>query len=220
MIVLLLGGHSSLKLDGIPLYKSPLFAKLQLRSGDSLKDIIVLPVHEVFNQTSVIQLIEQLDQLPADMLKKIKAADIKIQLFTGKLTDYRHTAHLKGIKPRGYQDSSITWDDVPGIGGGKTVFVKIGYSEKGSGHGSVNLELHELAHSLQHLVYSKQLSTKEYKQIWRTEADKLFPGNFYFFHYQEEYFAEAFAMFYYNDSTKERLKKDAPATFAFISHLD
>ena len=50
-------------------------------------------------------------------------------------------------------ENDATWDDVPGMGGSHTVFVKIGASDKGNGHGSVNLELHELAHSVDHIVY-------------------------------------------------------------------
>ncbi|WP_420535002.1 anthrax toxin lethal factor-related metalloendopeptidase, partial [Bacillus mycoides] len=45
----------------------------------------------------------------------------------------------------------LTWDDVPGVGsdiGGKPVMARIGFSERGKGHGSINLELHEIAHAI------------------------------------------------------------------------
>ena len=77
-----------------------------------------------------------------------------IKLFTGKLTDNPTASHLSGMIPRGYVNNT-TWDDVPGLGGSKTVLVKIGASHKGNGHSSVNLELHELAHSIDNYVFNE-----------------------------------------------------------------
>jgi hypothetical protein len=115
--------------------------------------------------------------------------------------------------------SDKTWDDVPGVGGSKTVLVKIGASEKGNGHGSVNLELHELAHSVDRYVYDEIRHDPTFLEIWEAEKEILFPGKTYFTSYPEEYFAETFAMFYLGNETKEELKMRAPKTFMFYSSL-
>ena len=75
-------------------------------------------------------MISRLDRLPSSLLAKINRNGIVVKLFTGKLTENPTAAHLAGIVPRGYV-KQITWDDVPGIGGSKTVLVKIGSSDQG-----------------------------------------------------------------------------------------
>ena len=112
-----------------------------IESNTLLSKIIILPVdQDHWDDASVI--IKRLSRLPESLLQSLANKKIKIKLFTGSLTDQAEAAHLKGIQPRGYIIKS--WDDVPGMGGGKTILVKIGFSEKGQGHDSINSELHEL----------------------------------------------------------------------------
>ncbi|MBS4173197.1 toxin [Bacillus sp. FJAT-49736] len=219
IVVILLLGLSKSSLDGILLKNSGLFKTVQLRSPLSLGDMVVLPKEKNYDRNEVKKIISRLDHLPPSILKRADSKGIKIKLFQGKLTDNPTAAYLKGKTPRGYANHSITWDDVPGIGGSKTVLIKIGCSEKGKGHGSVNLELHELAHSLEHYLYDGKNEQSTFDTIWKQEAPKLFPGNAYFIDYQEEYFAECFAMFFYSTSTKIQLKKFAPFTYEYISKL-
>lgn len=218
LCVILLLGLSKPTLDGILLKNSALYPSVHLESQASLGDIVVLPKQSNYDQDEVKKILSRLDRLPSSMLSKVDKEGIKIKLFVGKLTDNPTAAYLKGKTPRGYQDHSITWDDVPGIGGSKTVLVKIGCSEKGKGHSSVNLELHELAHSLEHYLYDGE-KEQTFIPIWKREAPKLFSGNPYFIDYQEEYFAECFAMFYYSHDTKMQLKKLAPMTYDYIREL-
>jgi Pro-Pro endopeptidase len=150
-------------------------------------------------------------------LQKIKNKGINLKLFMGKLTDNPTASQLAGQVPRGYT-SNVTWDDVPGIGGSKLVLVKIGSSEPGEGHGSVNLELHELAHSIDRYVFGEISGSKEFIRVWEKEHDQLFPGNSYFL-YPEEYFAEIFGMYYLNKDTKELLRIKAPQTYEFMKQL-
>ncbi|MBS4194430.1 anthrax toxin lethal factor-related metalloendopeptidase [Lederbergia citri] len=201
--------------EGIPLSENDLYAGLTLKSGIYLKDIIVLP--EVsYNHDEATEMIKRLDQLPPSILAKVDENRVKIILFNGKLTDNPSAAYLKGKIPRGYPEN-VTWDDVPGIGGSKLVLVKIGYSNKGKGHGSVLLEYHELAHTLYHLVYNDKKS--EFKNIWANEAKLLFPNNSYFLNYDEEYFAEGFAYYFSSEDTRNIMKKYAPKTFNFFAGL-
>lgn len=181
-----------------------------------LDQIIILPKNN-FDQKEAAAIITRIDSLPYSLLKKIKDQGINLKLFMGKLTDNPSASHLSGQVPRGYT-SNVTWDDVPGIGGSKLVLVKIGSSEPGEGHGTVNLELHELAHSIDRYVYGEISGSKEFISVWEKEHIQLFPGNSYFL-YPEEYFAEVFGMYYLNKDTKELLRIKAPKTFEFMKQL-
>ena len=207
--------------DGILLRDFPedssLYQSLKVdKSLPLLDQIIVLPKQD-FDQQEAAAIIGRIDSLPYSILEKINKKGISLKLFTGKLTDNPTASQLAGKIPRGYT-TNITWDDVPGIGGSKVVLVKIGASEKGQGHGSINLELHELAHSIDRYVYGEISGSKEFLNVWEKEHEKLFPGNSYFL-YPEEYFAETFAMYYLNNDTKELLRSKAPKTFEFLKQL-
>ncbi|WP_400241847.1 toxin [Niallia sp. JL1B1071] len=192
-------------------------ANLSLDAKENLGNIIILP-EESFDQVVAAAMIERLNHLPSTLLYKVQSSGIKVKLFTGKLTDNKTAKKFAGIIPRGYT-SKKTWDDVPGIGGGKVVLVKIGASEKGKGHSSVNLEYHELAHSIDYKVLNDASTTEAYRLVWNEEKGTLFPNRHYFLQYAEEYFAETFAMFYIGGKEKEKLLQLAPKTYRYIASI-
>ncbi|WP_062356588.1 anthrax toxin lethal factor-related metalloendopeptidase [Bacillus kwashiorkori] len=193
-------------------------ATLTLQSRNLLNEIIILPDNH-FDEDAAAEMLKIIDQLPIHLIQKMKAHQITVQFFTGNLTDITQLQHLKGVTPRGYPANSVTWDHVPGIGGSHTVFVKIGASPFGSGHHSVNLELHELAHSIDKIIFKYISSSGHFQHIWQEEVHKLFGNNLYFILYPEEYFAETFAMYYANEETKKNLIEIAPKTYQFIEQL-
>ncbi|WP_071394469.1 anthrax toxin lethal factor-related metalloendopeptidase [Bacillus tuaregi] len=221
MLSLLLMGNSQAAKEGIVLLKfsehSILKQSLDLVSDKILSHIIILPATP-FNQEEAAEMITRIDGLPASLLEKIYENGVLIQLFTGRLTENKAAAHLSNLVPRGYVHKT-TWDDVPGMGGGRTVLVKIGASDRGKGHSSVNLELHELAHSIDRLVYDGLRSKHSYLEIWNLEKENMFPGRSYFLQYPEEYFAECFAYYYLGGQFQEELKRKAPRTFQLIQKL-
>lgn len=182
-----------------------------------INDIILLP-KDTFNEEEAEKIIARIHNLPPSLLKKIKDNGIYLHLFTTKLTDFPTTYHLKGLVPRGYTNG-ITWDDLPGIGGSHVVLVKIGHSDKGEGHGSINLELHELAHSIDTIVFNGIRSKQHFLKIWEKEREQLFPNQRYLTNFPEEYFAEAFAYYYLNQETRNYLRNKAEETFHFIASL-
>ncbi|BCB04441.1 anthrax toxin lethal factor-related metalloendopeptidase [Bacillus sp. KH172YL63] len=216
--ILLIWTRTKAEYGGIPLKHSPLKTQLILQSTHALENIILLP-ESPFDQEEAKDMISRLDHIPPNLLEAADRQEIKIRFFQQQLTDFSTTSHLKGVTPRGYTNENITWDNVPGIGGSKLVLVKIGHSEKGNGHGSCNLELHELAHSIDRYVLADLTYTLEFLPIWKKEAPLLFPAQPYFHQYEAEYFAEAFAMFYLNGETRNLLKKKAPATYRFFTNL-
>ena len=214
-------GSSNANMDGIFLFEYPkqslLYESLQPENVRLAGKLIVLPEND-FDQGEAAQIINRIMLLPESMILKAVDSNIKVKLFEGRLTDNPTASHLKGIVPRGYT-SEKTWDQVPGIGGSRTVLVKIGSSEKGKGHGSVNLELHELAHSLDRHVYNGIRHEERFLKIWKHESRLLFPGRAYFLDYPEEYFAESFAMFYIGGLPAKLLKEAAPQTYLYIEGL-
>ncbi|WP_409251099.1 anthrax toxin lethal factor-related metalloendopeptidase [Bacillus sp. SCS-153A] len=210
--------NTSANYPGLLLENAPINKDLTLHS-DILEEIILLP-RESFDEDEARQIIYRLDHLPTGLLHHVKASGIKVRLFQDELTNFPTTQHLKGVTPRGYTNTERTWDEVPGIGGSHLVLVKIGHSEKGAGHGSVNLELHELAHSIDRYVLNDIYYKMKFTAIWRQEAHILFPEEDYFLDYQEEYFAETFAMYYLNLKTNKKLKEKAPATHQFFEGLE
>src|SRR5699024_1880785 len=50
------------------------------------------------------------------------------------ITEQPEFAHLKGVVPRGHTNS---WDDIPGAGGHVSM-ARIGYSDYGRGHSTIN----------------------------------------------------------------------------------
>lgn len=186
--------------------------------NQQLQELVFLP-KTIFDQKEAAAIINRIGSLPETLLNKINKQGIILKLFTGKLTDNRTASYLTGQIPRGYQ-TQTTWDEVPGIGGSQVVLVKIGHSEKGKGHGSVNLEIHELAHSIDKLVYQNVSQSLEFKLVWEQERGIIYPGNSYFILHPEEYFAETFAMFHLNNDTKDLLRKKAPKTFEFLNQLN
>lgn len=221
-VSLILLGNSPSPIDSIKLKdlssNSILYNQLELQSAESLGEIILLP-KDPFNQREAAAMISRIDGLPSSMLEKVRDKKITVKLFEGKLTDNRSARNLSGISPRGYK-SDKKWDEVPGIGGSKTVLVKIGYSEKGKGHGSANLELHELAHSVDRYVYNEIRYNQKFLKVWKQERSILFPGQAYFLTFPEEYFAEAFAMYFVGGKYADELQEKAPATYEFIQGLN
>ncbi len=79
---------------------------------------------------------------------------------------------FKGVVPKGWEGTGKTWDDVPGLGG-STVALRIGFSNKGKGHDAINLELHETAHAIDHIVLNDISKSAQFKQIFAKEGRSL-----------------------------------------------
>jgi DNA-binding ferritin-like protein (Dps family) len=182
-------------------------------------DKLIVFQEEAYNETEANKMISRLEKIPYPILEKLVEEDIEIILSNTNITDVKEYKHLKGVTPKGWEDTGRTWDDVPGAGG-KPVVARIGYSEPSEAHGAINLELHETAHAIDAYVFVDISTTKEFKDIWKQEVNSVFGDNPYFVNYPEEYFAETFAMYYLNDNEKEVLKGKAPLTYNFITNLE
>lgn len=204
-------------------YSTPSKEKLsQLLLGNEndaiIKQLVQYPKGYETN-ADVKAIMKRLSSIPITTLQKLKQSGVTIKLVNQPITSVPEYTYLKGEVPRGWEGTNKTWDDVPGIGGTAVVVVRIGYSEYGKGHGSVNLELHETAHTIDSFVYQELSSTSSFRGIWNKETGAVFGDNKYYTNYVEEYFAETFAMYYYSSATRDILKTKAPQTYTFFQNL-
>lgn len=191
----------------------------EIQNRELIEKLIYVPSGE-FAEKEAASMVSRLSHIPGNILSILVQQNIHLYLFNGSLTEVQGFEHLHGVKPRGYSVKGSTWEEVPGVGGSKLVLAKIGHSNKGMGHGSVNLELHELAHSVDRYVLGNVRMNQTFLTLWKEEAPKLFPGKDYFLHFPEEYFAETFAMYYLNETSKLEIAMKAPKTFLFLENLE
>jgi hypothetical protein len=190
---------------------------LRMEDGKITDKLIVLPDTD-YDKDEAQAIIGRLSKISEGILERLYNAGVDIILVNGPITDVPAYAYLKGITPRGWEGTGKTWDDIPGAGGNPTV-IRIGYSEYGKGHGSINLELHETAHAIDEYAFNNVSDTNNFLNVWSSEVRNVFGDNAYFDSYPEEYFAETFAMYYLDDESRNILKEKGPLTYDFIENL-
>ncbi|MFG0974898.1 zinc metalloprotease Zmp1 [Clostridioides difficile] len=186
------------------------------QNKDTLSQIVVFPTGN-YDKNEVNAMVNRLANIDGKYLNALNQNNLKIKLLSGKLTDEKEYAYLKGVVPKGWEGTGKTWDDVPGLGG-STVALRIGFSNKGKGHDAINLELHETAHAIDHIVLNDISKSAQFKQIFAKEGRSLGNVN-YLGVYPEEFFAEAFAYYYLNQDTNSKLKSACPQTYSFLQNL-
>lgn len=193
---------------------TPVFAE----STNSIVDkLVVLPTSN-YDSAEADEMMERIAKIPASLLNKLHDKGVKIKLVSGKITDEAEFAQYKGVTPRGWENTGLTWDDVPGVSS-NNVIVRIGYSDKGNGHSSHNLELHETLHAVDRIALGEISATAEFQEIWKKEANNNYDGDGYVSVYPVEYFAEAASLYLFSEKTHEELKEDMPLTYDFMDKL-
>ncbi|TJZ99688.1 hypothetical protein FA950_30155 [Bacillus thuringiensis] len=161
-------------------------------------------------------MIQRINKININILYSLYKNNVRIKLINFPITYLSEYSYLRGQVPRGWEGTGYTWDYVPGIGGNPVV-ARIGYSNYGNMHTSINLELHETAHAIDRYVFQNISYSREFLSIHSREYNSFSNSSYYY--YPEEYFAEAFAYYYLNPQTNASLKKQAPFTYQFIKNL-
>ena len=169
-------------------------------------------------QSELQRVADELNKLPDTVLARLKANEMTIEFVadTGITVSPKY-ADLKGKRPRGW-GRRATWDSVPGIGGERGVTIVA--NRIGEGHGSVNLLLHETAHTWERSFakdpdFGIRLSeSSAWRSIWK--ATKKNPPKWWARHYEgrypEEALAESFAH-YLNSKEGPQAVGEAIASF-------
>jgi len=186
------------------------------QTREQIDDLITIVSVGEYDDAEALHMIDRLHSIHDSMLQGLIEEDIAMFLVNFPITHLSEFSHLQGVVPRGWEDTGSTWDDVPGAGG-KPSIARIGYSESGMDHGSLNLELHEIAHPIDTFVLNDISSSSAFQTIQKQEQPLFLPDNY--FAYPNEYFAEAFAYYFLNENTREILQQNAPKTYAFIEML-
>ncbi|MFT4141734.1 MAG: hypothetical protein QM671_22590 [Bacillus sp. (in: firmicutes)] len=97
-------------------------------------------------------MIQRISNIDSKTLYALYHKNIRIKLINFLITYLPEYSYLRGQIPRGWKGTGYTWDSVPGIGGNPVV-ARIGYSNYGNMHTSINLELHETAHAIDRYVF-------------------------------------------------------------------
>ncbi|WP_186577752.1 anthrax toxin lethal factor-related metalloendopeptidase [Aquibacillus kalidii] len=188
-----------------------------LENADLLSDLVIIP-EKVENRDELILMVERINGIDRPLLKLLTNQGVKVRLFEGKLTDEPLLYYLKWQKPRGW-DQDVTWEKVPGSGGSWLISAKIGASMQGSGHSSINLELHEIGHTIFKVLKTNPSLAEDFQEVWHEEVNNIFPDKEYFINYSSEYFAEMFAYYYYSERSNAKMKYRAPKTYQFFVSL-
>lgn len=207
-------------IDGsTPGYRSKVKFTANIEPMDNIISKLVVLPEEQYDEIEVKKILDRISRIYPRVLDNLLSRGVKIKLITSNITELPEYEYLKGKIPRGWEGTGKTWDDVPGVSG-NPVAIKIGFSERGKGHGSINLELHETAHTIDGYILNMISKTKTFEDVWKSDVNSLFPQNSYFMQYPDEYFAETFAMFYLDNSSKYELSLKAPKTFKFFEDLE
>ncbi|CAM4342286.1 anthrax toxin lethal factor-related metalloendopeptidase [Lacicoccus alkaliphilus] len=195
----------------------------QISAQDSnLLEMVEVRTTDSSNNAEAEQMIDRLDNVDSRILYETNRSGVSIILMDVPLTELSEFQHLSGTVPRGWEGSGNTWDDVPGAGGFTTA-ARIGYSDPGNGHSTINLELHEYAHAVDSYTAGFTFSEDSaFRQIMADEKDALFGDHAVseYFDVPSEYFAEAFAMYYLGGEEQNKLQSRAPQTYNYMETLN
>lgn len=187
----------------------------------NLDDMIEVRTTDSSNNAEAEKMIERLNNVDSRILYETNRSGVSIILMDVPLTELPEFQHLSGTVPRGWEQSGSTWDNVPGAGGFTTA-ARIGYSDPGNGHSTINLELHEYAHAVDSYTAGFTFSsTSEFNGLMASEKNALFGDHQVseYFDVPSEYFAEVFAMYYLGGEERDKLQSRAPQTYEYIDTL-
>lgn len=193
-----------------------------VEANDDLDEIVEVRTEDTSQLEEANRMIDRLGRVGSSILKAVNDYGVEFIITDQALTDLPEFEHLKGLTPPGWEGTGLTWDDVPGAGADVSA-ARIGYSDSGQGHSSVNLELHEFAHTVDDYVSDIIISdTEEFNNIMTQEKDNLFYDHEVpeYFDVPSEYFAEAFALYYIGGLPSEMLQERAPLTYQFIETIN
>jgi len=109
--------------------------------------------------SEVVQLhLTDLNKFPPDILREIKNFGYRIRVGDKTVTDFSGFEHLKGLTPRGWEGTGLTWDDAAGCNSRSKITVILGNGI----HSSSSLALHEIAHAIDHVMGITKLPEMEY----------------------------------------------------------
>lgn len=167
--------------------------------------------NEFLNRPETITAIDSVKSLPVNILRKLMEDNVKVT-FVGSIRSVGN-AHVSGF----YSSSDFT------------INVECSASKEYVSNEKAVL-LHEIGHSFDFNKVKGGFNLSNayaFQNAMNAEGNKLFNKSFTYDYIfishtlscPEEYFAECFALYFYDDKTKTALQQKAPATYEYINKL-
>jgi phage portal protein BeeE len=146
----------------------------------------------------------QFAKVPKGVFGELKEASIPVDMVKGGgVTSHPDRRHLRGVVPRGWENTKHTWDAVPGAGSkglGDPVVLVV--NKLPQDNGSINVAIHEIAHAFDNAAgYHGRSLHVTWQAIWQAvKWDCVYEST-----YAAEAFAESFAKYFHSAATRKAL---------------
>ncbi|MDP4179274.1 MAG: Ig-like domain-containing protein [Bacillota bacterium] len=196
----------------------------------AIYDITIISKKEAFNEILVknklsdkplvinaMQLVE--DKVPDKFIYNLFNMNIKIEFTSDKIesdNEYNPSGLASGVFIPEEHKIQICYDQDEQYGLGETLLHEIGHTV-------------DFTYTQNGFKCSIADGNDKFMNIYKSEASNLFnPSNFYgvsqsdldyYVKQPEEYFAECFSLYYFNEDTKKILKEKAPQTYDYIQSI-
>lgn len=169
------------------------------------------------------QFLFEYDKFPADLKAEMVSVGASINLVSGEGVTADDSWNFNIVKTKDNRD----WSKVPGSGGYAYRLpqnpTRIAVNHLYDRHGSINLILHEHAHTLDHLYSIKDVSNSTtwkdlIKQPDNINGIEILCGD-YCLTSADESFAELFAYYHACPATQEHIEQIMPTVANFLSNL-
>lgn len=181
-------------------------------------DALPLEVREV----ALNEVMDIYSRLPVELLITLRKRNRGIDLVADNVTTHPAMESYSDVRPRGWAEGR-TWSEVPGAGATGRHGTIIAGNSLHRGHGSVDLILHEVGHTVDRYFKDRDGSmdfsnTRLFSEVnGTTPFENLYgPSAGYQSSNEEENFAEMFALYFASPETRQHLSETFPAGHSYF----
>lgn len=160
--------------------------------------------------------LNELDALPVVMHDVFRARGLTISLTGGSVVNFAEFQDLRGVTPRGWEGTNLTWDKVPGTGVAKGVYL----GDSAKPNNAYSLAMHEGTHTIDRAL-SFSTRSAALKGLYADELTRRANPSDANARYRrsnvEEYLAVAVDEYYCNATTRQNLRARYPDMHAYVA---
>jgi hypothetical protein len=180
-----------------------------------------LPAQE--REAALNEVMDVYSRLPVNLVIELRKRGRGIELVADNVTNHPAMASYANVRPRGWAEGR-TWSEVPGAGATGNHGTIIAGNSLHQGHGSVDLILHEVGHTVDRYFKDRDGGMEFSNRNPFSEINALTPfselygvSSSYQQSHTEENFAEMFAYYFNSDYTRAHLQRQYPEGFRYMS---
>lgn len=159
-----------------------------------------------------IRHLNELSTMPLEFLDVMRGG-VSIHLTAGGVTEFPKFDHLKGVVPRGWEATGITWDKIPGTAWEGGLYL----GDSALGNNAISLAIHEATHAVDQIINIIQKA--EFLEAYNQDKYSPHPtdrGAAYRLNYPEEYLAMAVEGYHCSAATRRELQALYPRAHDFV----